>query len=75
VSHDPRGYSPAEAAKLSSMSRRTIFRYIHNGRLKAKKIGPRLVRIPKDEMEKLLSINPAVFNNAPAESADGEARS
>ena len=52
---DPRGYSPAEAAHMLSVSRRTVFRHIHDGRLQAAKIGPRLVRIPREELDKMLA--------------------
>jgi excisionase family DNA binding protein len=60
---DKFGYSKAEAAQATSLSKRTIEYLIQRGVLKATKIGKRVV-IPKKALEALIShgagINPAL---------------
>jgi len=49
------GYSPKQAAATSSLSRRKIDYLIQEGKLKAKKIGRRVI-IPGSELAKLLEV-------------------
>ncbi|WP_280472756.1 helix-turn-helix domain-containing protein [Nocardia cyriacigeorgica] len=46
--------SVAAAADCCGVSTRTMRRWIAEGRLQAKRVGPRLVRIDPDELAKLL---------------------
>jgi excisionase family DNA binding protein len=43
----PEAYTLREASQLSRLSRRTLCRRIKDGSLKAVKVGPRAVRIPR----------------------------
>lgn len=44
--------SVKQAAEIFSVTKRTIFRWIENGQIKAIKIG-RTVRIPDEEIDRL----------------------
>jgi excisionase family DNA binding protein len=46
--------SPAEAAFALGISRTTLVRMIHDGTLPAVQLGPRLLRIPRASIDKLL---------------------
>lgn len=46
-------YTTSEAAEILRVNRRTIFRYIKSGKLKAVKIGQ--WRIKKEDLNKLLN--------------------
>ena len=46
-------YTPEEVAKLLRVSRRTVYRYIKSGKLKAKKIGQ--WRIKKGDLNKFIN--------------------
>ena len=50
-----------EVAKFLRVSERSIFRYIHNGRLKAVKVG--YWRIAKSDLEKFIQENYNVKKN------------
>jgi len=45
-------YTPAEIADILNVKPRTVRDWIHQGKLKAVKVG--VWRIPKEELEKLL---------------------
>lgn len=47
-----------EAAELYGVSRRTIRRYVSEGRLRAYRLGPRLLRLDADEVNKQLFSRP-----------------
>ena len=51
--------SLAEAAKYADVGSRTIRRYIATGRLRAYKVGPRLVKVDIDDLDALLRPIPA----------------
>lgn len=42
------------AAEYLSVSVKTVRRYIADGRLKAVRMGPRLIRVDRDSIEKLM---------------------
>lgn len=44
----------AEAAKLYSVHPKTIRRWIAEGRIRAERVGPRLIRIDAEELRKLI---------------------
>jgi len=54
--HDPapEAYTLREAAQLTRLSCRTLCRRIKDGSLKAVKVGPRAVRIPRPALESIL---------------------
>lgn len=54
-------YTPQEVAKMLKVSLRAVYKWIHEGKLKSKKIGT-LWRISKDDLEE--------FIEKPNESAD-----
>ena len=55
----PRYVSLGTAAERHSTSRRTIRRRIADGSLKAYRVGPRLIRVDVEELDKLLRPIPA----------------
>lgn len=48
--HDP---TPEQAAVEVGVTRRTIDRWIRSGHLKAYRVGPKLIRIPAAELDRL----------------------
>jgi len=50
-------YRPDEAAAILQVTRRTIYNYIREGRLTAVKISARSIRIPAEELMKLLKVH------------------
>lgn len=52
--HEPT-YTVAEAAELLNVQRVTVYRWIENGTCKSLRIGPKLLRIPASEIERLQS--------------------
>jgi excisionase family DNA binding protein len=61
--------SVAQAAEELDVSRSTIWRWIGEGRIRAYKVGPRTVRIPRDELDAL--IRPLGVQAAEADEAAG----
>lgn len=51
--------TPAAGAELYNVSTRTIYRYIATGLLPAYRVGPRLLRIDLDDLERLARPVPA----------------
>lgn len=49
-------YSPKEAAKKLSVNIQTLRRYLREGKIKAVKVNNWRVRIPANELEKLISV-------------------
>ncbi len=52
--HEPT-YTVAQAAERLSVKPVTVYRWIENGTCKSLRIGPKLLRIPESEIERLLS--------------------
>lgn len=50
----PERYTPAEAAKYLGVHDRTIRRHIREGRLPAQRVGDRLLKIKRDDLDALL---------------------
>lgn len=50
-----RGYRPAKAAEILGVSRATLWRWARDGRLSAKKIGPRTTIFLESEVRALLA--------------------
>jgi excisionase family DNA binding protein len=48
-------YTVAQAAELLNVKPVTVYRWIENGTCKSLRIGPKLLRIPESEIERLLS--------------------
>ncbi|NLG84189.1 MAG: helix-turn-helix domain-containing protein [Firmicutes bacterium] len=46
-------YTPEEVANLLKINRETLYRWVREGRIKAKKIGT-LLRIPESELKRFL---------------------
>ena len=46
--------TPAEVAELLRVSKRTVLRWVETGELRAFRFGPRLLRIPRSEVERFL---------------------
>jgi excisionase family DNA binding protein len=51
--------SVAEAAEYHHCSQRTIRRAIHDGRLRAYRVGPRLIRIDPADLDRMAQLIPA----------------
>lgn len=58
--------SIAEAATYFDVSTRTIRRYISNGFLPAYRVGPRLIKVDLDELDKLARRVPTAGGGAAA---------
>lgn len=56
--------SPAEGAERYGISTRSIYRYIAAGLLPAYRIGPRMLRIDLDDLERLARPVPAAARPA-----------
>lgn len=50
-------YSPAEVARLASVSSSTILNYVHDGRLAAVRLSGRTYRIPRKAVIRLLALD------------------
>jgi excisionase family DNA binding protein len=50
---------PADAAAYLNVSEKTLRRYISSGRLTGYRVGPKLIRIDRAELDALLSPIPA----------------
>jgi excisionase family DNA binding protein len=48
----------SEAADYADVSTRTIRRYISDGRLTGYRVGPRLIKVDLDDLDKLLRVIP-----------------
>jgi excisionase family DNA binding protein len=48
-------YTPQEIAELLKVSKRTVYRYLHTGKLKASKFGH--WRISKEDLDKFIKKN------------------
>lgn len=46
-------FRPDEIARMLNISRRTVYRKVRKGEIKAYKIG-KLIRIPRDEIERII---------------------
>lgn len=44
----------AEAARRLAVSRATVWRWIHSGRLQARRLGPRITRLEESQIESLV---------------------
>lgn len=44
-------YSPIEVAKLVGVSRRTVYRWVSEGKLRAVKAGERMLRISSEDLQ------------------------
>lgn len=53
-------YSPAEVASILAISDQTVLERIHEGKLFAVKLGPRLYRIPLGALLQFLGAPPSV---------------
>ena len=51
---EPLWYSPKQVARLLDVCNLTIYRFVKRGDLKAKKLGPSLLRISKAELERFI---------------------
>jgi excisionase family DNA binding protein len=51
--------SPTAAGEYASCSTRTIYRYIKLGRLEAYRLGPKMIRVDLDEIDRLFRRVPA----------------
>ncbi len=60
-------YSPAEVARLASVSSSTILNYVHDGRLPAVRLSERTYRIPRKAVIRLLALDAP----APSVTVDG----
>lgn len=49
-------YSITEVSKMFKISRQAVHKWIKEKKIKAERIGEKLIRIPKDEVEKLRSV-------------------
>ena len=56
--------SVAEAADYHRCSERTIRRAIRDGRLRAYRVGPRLIRIDPADLDRMARLIPAADNGA-----------
>lgn len=56
--------SVAAAADYADVSERTIRRYIADGRLTGYRIGPRLIKIDLDDLDKIMRTIPAAGTSA-----------
>jgi excisionase family DNA binding protein len=56
--------SLADAARYADLSVRTIRRYIAQGRLTGYRVGPRLVKVDLDDLDKLARPIPTAGNGA-----------
>jgi excisionase family DNA binding protein len=56
--------SVAEAADYHCCSERTIRRAIRDGRLRAYRVGPRLIRIDPADLDRMARLIPAAGNGA-----------
>lgn len=54
LARGPALYTPAEAARLLRVHRRTIMNWIHEGRLDGIRLSPRVYRIPMPALIKML---------------------
>lgn len=52
--------TPAQAASYTGLSHRTIRRYIHDGRLRASRLGPRRMWLSKDDLDAMLAAIPTI---------------
>ena len=50
----PLSLTPRQFITLSGYSRATVYRWIESGELKATRAGPRLLRIPRSELVRVL---------------------
>ena len=50
-----RTYTVAQAAELLNVKPVTVYRWIENGTCQGLRIGPKLLRVPSSEIERLLS--------------------
>jgi len=49
-----RHYTPAQVAELLQVSRLTVYRWIARGRLRVRRVGARVVRVPESSIQSLL---------------------
>lgn len=54
-----RGYRPAKAAEILGISRATLWRWARDGRLSAKKIGPRTTIFLESDIRAMLATGSA----------------
>jgi len=52
---DNRYYTVADVAQLLQVSPSTVWRWIAAGRLKARRLGPKTVRVAQDDLDRLLA--------------------
>jgi len=48
-------YSPIEVAKLVGVSRRTVYRWVSEGKLRAVKAGERMLRISSEDLQAFIA--------------------
>lgn len=48
-------YSTSEAAKVLGVSIRTIYRYVDSGRLKAKRLGTKTIKIAEEDLKRFIN--------------------
>jgi excisionase family DNA binding protein len=51
---DRRTYTVTEAARLLSVSRSTVWRWIESGRLRAYRVGPKTIRIREKDLDEVV---------------------
>ena len=49
----------AEAAKYTGLCTRTIYRYIADGRITGYRLGPKLIKVDLDELDRIIKPVPA----------------
>lgn len=55
-----RYYTPMELARALDVTRQAVYRWIQEGRIEAYRVGPKLIRIPEDEFDRLTTRRPVV---------------
>jgi excisionase family DNA binding protein len=56
IGGDCRLWSVSQAADLLSVTTKTVYRHIHDGKVGSVRVGPRLLRIPHTELMAFLQI-------------------
>lgn len=51
-------YTPKEAAALLGVHQITVYRWLNDGSLRGVRLGPKLWRIPRSEIERMTQMEP-----------------
>lgn len=60
-------FTKEELADIAKVETRTVYAWVHSGRLRALKPGGRLLRFRADDVETFLGLPPGSLQRAPAE--------